>query len=212
MTLINDGSGSNISTPMGNLDFLRWDVKPVWIVSVVSEIVGTDVGTYEFEILGLNRSAGDINRNWEKVHSVEQFNQGRIAKPSDFTITIALKENGNSFEAMRRISKGGIEFDIRCDLIDDVASHSDSPTKNIAGKNVWLKGFEKFIACVVMRESQTIEIAEFPVREFELDALRHVIMGVDVGTTTLVDLIEGDGTYPMQAAFDQLEAFIKKSV
>lgn len=212
MVLISDGGGSNISTPMGNMDFLRWDVKPVWIVSVVSEIVGQNVSEYEFEILGLNRSAGDINRNWEKVHSVEQFNQGRIAKPSDFTITIALKENGNSFEAMRRVSKGAIEFDIRCDLINDIESHSDSPTKNIAGRNVWLKGFEKFIGCIVMRESQTIEIAEFPVREFECDALRHVIMGVDVGTETLIDLIEGDGTYPMETAFDQLKAFIDPSV
>ena len=208
MVLIHDGSGGNSSTAMGNMDFLRWDVKPVWIVSVVSEIVGSDVGTYEFEILGLNRSAGDINRNWEKVHSVEQFNQGRVAKPSDFTITIAIKENGDAFEAMRRISKGAIEFDIRCDLIDDVASHSNSPTKNIAGKNVWLKGFEKFVGCIVMRESQTIEIAEFPVREFECDALRHVIFGVEIGD---LDLIEGDGTFPMTEAYKQLINYADKA-
>ncbi len=189
-----------------NKDFLRWEVKPVWIVAVKSEMVGA-VSEYEFEILGLNRSAGDISRNWEKVHSVEQFNQGRVAKPSDFTITVAIKENGIPFEAMRRISKGAIEFDIRCDLINDVVSHTDSPTMNIANRNVWLKGFEKFLGCVVSRESQTIEIAEFPVREFECDALRHVIMGVDVGGTQLGDLIEGDGTYPMNDAYIQLAAF-----
>jgi len=194
-----------------NSDFLRWDVKPVWIIVVKSEITGT-VAEYEFEILGLNRSAGDINRNWEKVHSVEQFNQGRVSKPSDFTITIALKENSNSFEAMRRISKGAIEFDIRCDFIDDVLSHQDSPTHNEAGKKVWLKGFEKFIGCVVMRESQTIEIAEFPVREFECDALRHVILGVDVDNVSLIDLIEGDGIFPSTEAYKQLSSFIKKKV
>ncbi|HEC39715.1 hypothetical protein LCGC14_1040560 [marine sediment metagenome] len=193
-----------------NNDFLKWEVKPVWVVSVKSEITGI-ASEYDFEILGLNRSAGDINRNWEKVHSVEQFNQGRVAKPSDFTITIALKENGNPYEAMRRVSKGGIEFDIRCDLINDVSSHADSPTQNIAGKSVWMKGFEKFIGCVVMRESQTIEIAEFPVREFECDALRHEIMGIDVDGTSLDALIEGDGTYPMALAYEQLASFIEKS-
>ncbi len=193
-----------------NNDFLKWEVKPVWVVSVKSEITGI-APEYDFEILGLNRSAGDINRNWEKVHSVEQFNQGRVAKPSDFTITIALKENGNPYEAMRRVSKGAIEFDIRCDLINDVSSHSDSPTQNIAGKKVWMKGFEKFIGCVVMRESQTIEIAEFPVREFECDALRHEIMGIDVDGTSLDALIEGDGTYPMALAYEQLASFIEKS-
>jgi len=192
-----------------NNDFLRWEVKPVWIVSAKSEITGV-AAEYEFELLGLNRSAGDISRNWEKVHSVEQFNQGRVAKPTDMKITVALKENGNAFEAMRRISKGAIEFDIRCDLINDVSSHKDSPTINAAGKQVWLKGFEKFIGCVVDRESQTIEIAEFPVREFECDALRHEIMGVDVEGTSLGALIEGDGTFPMTKAYAQLASFAKK--
>jgi len=189
-----------------NNDFLRWEVKPVWIVSVKSEMTGIKA-EYDFEILGLNRSAGDINRNWEKVHSVEQFNQGRVAKPSDYTITIALKETGNSFEAMRRISAGAIEFDIRCDLINDVPSHLDSETKNIAGSKVWMRGFEKFLGCVVTRESQTIEIAEFPVREFECDALRHVIFGVDAED---IDLIEGDGTFPMTEAYRQLVNYIDR--
>ena len=191
-----------------NNDFLRWEVKPVWTVVVKSEITGV-VAEYEFEILGLNRSAGDISRNFEKVHSVEQFNQGRVPKPSDFTITIALKENGNSYEAMRRISVGAIEFDIRCDLISDTEGVKGSP--NIAGNHVWMKGFEKFIGCVVQRESQTIEIAEFPVREFECDALRHSILGYDVSdTSSLAELIEGDGTFPMKEAYEQLVSFIKK--
>jgi len=176
-----------------NNDFLRWEVKPVWVVSFKSEIGGFEAGTHSFEVLGLNRSAGDINRNWEKIHSVEQFNQGRAAKPSDFTITIAVKENGDAFEAMRRLSKGAIEFDIRCDLIADSTGVVHG-TPNPANVDVWMQGFEKFLGCVVMRESQTIEIAEMPVREFECDALRHVIMG----TATLKELIEGDGNYPIR--------------
>lgn len=185
-----------------NNDFLRWEVKPVWIVSFKSEIGGHEAGTHSFEVLGLNRSAGDINRNWEKIHSVEQFNQGRAAKPSDFTITIAVKENGKAFEAMRRLSKGAIEFDIRCDLIADSTGVVHG-TPNPANVDVWMKGFEKFLGCVVMRESQTIEIAEMPVREFECDALRHVIMGTD----TLKELIEGDGTYPATDALADAKTF-----
>jgi len=187
-----------------NNDFLRWDVKPIWKVLVKSVMTGVDVATYGFDIFGLNRSAGDISRNWEKVHSVEQFNQGRVAKPSDFTITIALKENGDSYEAMRRISKGAIEFDIVCDLLYDNRI-------NIAGKNVWMKGFEKFIGCVVSRESQTIEVAEFPVGEFECDALRHEILGIVVDGINIPDMIEGDGTYPMIEAFNALKAFVTAS-
>jgi len=185
-----------------NNDFLRWEVKPVWIVSFKSEIVGAGSGTHSFEVLGLNRSAGDINRNWEKIHSVEQFNQGRAAKPSDFTITLAVKENGDAYEALRRLSKGAIEFDIRCDLIADSAGIIQGQP-NAANKHVWMKGFEKFIGCVVTRESQTIEIAEIPVREFECDALRHVILGYD----TLKQLVEGDGTFPAVNALADAKTF-----
>ena len=197
---------------INNNDFLRWDVKPVWIVSFKSDIIGSGAGEYSFEVLGLNRSAGDISRNWEKIHSVEQFNQGRSAKPGDFTITIALKENGDAYEAMRRLSKGAIEFDIRCDLISDVSSHQDSPSTNAAGKHVWMKGFERFIACVCMRESQTIEIGEIPVREFECDALRHQIMGYNTTKENLVALIEGDGTYPTKDAYDDAKKFAEKNI
>lgn len=191
-----------------NNDFLRWDVKPVWIISFKSDIIGTGAGEYSFEVLGLNRSAGDISRNWEKIHSVEQFNQGRAAKPGEFTITIAVKENGDAYEALRRLAVGAVEFDIRCDLISDVVSHQDSPVVNAAGKHVWMKGFEKFVACVCMRESQTIEIAEIPVREFECDALRHIIMGYK----TLKALVEGDGTYPTVDAYEDAKTFAEKNV
>lgn len=190
-----------------NNDFLRWEVKPVWIVSFKSDIIGEGSGEYSFEVLGLNRSAGDINRNWTKIHSVEQFNQGRAAKPSDFTITIALKENGNAYEAMRRLAAGGIEFDIRCDLIQDVTSHKDSPTTNAAGKHVWMKGFEKYLGCVVSRESQTIEIAEIPVREFECDALRHLILGYE----DLKEIIEGDGTFQETDAYEDAKTFAESN-
>ena len=191
-----------------NNDFLRWEVKPVWIVTFKSDIIGAGAGEYSFEVLGLNRSAGDISRNWEKLHSVEQFNQGRAAKPGDYTITLAIKENGDAFEAMRRLSKGAIEFDVRCDLIQEVTSHQDSPVVNAAGKHVWMKGFEKFLGCVVSRESQTIEIAEMPVREFECDALRPVILGYD----TVKELIEGDGTYPSKDAYADAQTFAAKNV
>jgi len=190
-----------------NNDFLRWEVKPVWIVTFKSDIVGSGSAEYSFEVLGLNRSAGDINRNWEKIHSVEQFNQGRAAKPGNYTITLAIKENGAAFEAMRRLSKGAIEFDVRCDLIQEVTGHQDSPTVNAAGKHVWMKGFEKFIGCVVIRESQTIEIAEMPVREFECDALRHIILGYE----DLKELIEGDGTYPSTDAYEDAKTFAESN-
>ena len=189
-----------------NNDFLRWEVKPVWIVSFKSDIIGAGAGEFTFEVLGLNRSAGDISRNWEKIHSVEQFNQGRAAKPGDYTITLAIKENGDAFEAMRRLSKGAIEFDVVCDLVVDTESYTGS--QNIAGKHVWMKGFEKFIGCVVMRESQTIEIAEFPIREFECDALRHAIMGYE----DLKMLIEGDGTYPASDAYEDAKTFAESSI
>lgn len=185
-----------------NNDFLRWEVKPVWIVSFKSEIVGSGAGSHSFEVLGLNRSAGDINRNWEKIHSVEQFNQGRAAKPSDFTITLAVKENGDAYEALRRLSKGAIEFDVRCDLISDSVGNIKG-LPHPAAKHVWMKGFEKFIGCVVTRESQTIEIAEIPVREFECDALRHVILGYE----DLQELVEGDGTFPSVNALADAKTF-----
>ena len=196
-----------------NNDFLRWDVKPVWIVSFKSEVAGTEVGEYSFEVLGLNRSAGDINRNWEKIHSVEQFNQGRAAKPGDFTITLAVKENGNAYEAMRRLSKGAIEFDVRCDLISENAGiNQASPSENNAGKKVWMKGFEKFIGCVVSRESQTIEIATIPVREFECEALRHEIMGYNTTEMTLKALIEGDGVFPSVDALEDAKKFSESTI
>ena len=92
-------------------------------------------------------------------------------------------------------------------MIQEVTGHQDSPSVNAAGKHVWMKGFEKFLGCVVSRESQTIEIAEFPVREFECDALRHVILGYD----TLKELIEGDGTYPSTDAYADAQTFAEKS-
>lgn len=190
-----------------NNDFLRWDVKPVWTVTFKSDIIGAGSGTHSFEVLGLNRSAGDISRNWEKIHSVEQFNQGRSAKPGDYTITIAVKENGNAYEALRRLSKGAVEFDISCDLIADAAGVVKG-SLNAAGKHVWMKGFEKFVACVCTRESQTIEIGEFPVREFECDALRHIIMKYG----DLKALVEGDGTYPTKDAFDDAKTLATPSV
>ena len=154
-------------------DFLRWEVKPVWTVYFPSELAG---GTQSsFTIYGVDRGSLDIARNWDKIHSVEQFNQGFVAKPEDFTFTIAIKERGDAFEKFRRLAKGGVMFDVECDLLRDTSdqpygSRPEEHTED-ASYEPWMKGFEKYKGCVVMREGQTIELATFPVREFECEFL-----------------------------------------
>lgn len=183
-----------------NKDFLWWEVKPYWKVSAPSVIVGTP--TVFFNIYGVDRSSGEINRDWERIHSVEQFNQGYVAKPEDIRFTIAVKEHGPAFEKLRRLAKGGIIFDVECNLIRD-----DTSADIRAGDNQgelddseyvqWMDGFEKYIGCVVSRESQTIEIGTFPIREFECMALRHVILEPDSGNyNSDTKLVEGDGSFP----------------
>jgi hypothetical protein len=183
-----------------NNDFLWWEVKPYWKVSAPSIIVATP--TIEFPIYGVDRSSGEINRDWERIHSVEQFNQGFVAKPTDIRFTIAVKEHGKAFEQLRRLAKGGILFDVTCDLItDDVADsgyYGDNKGE-LSDSNFiqWMDGFEKYVGCVVSRESQTVEIGTFPIREFECMALRHVILENAEGNyNTSESLVEGDGTFP----------------
>jgi hypothetical protein len=190
-----------------NRDFLRWEIKPIWKVVFKSIMNGSEAAAYEFEILGLNRSNSEITRNWEKIHSVEQFNQGRTVKPSDFIFTIAVKENGKAYEALRRLAIGGVEFDVQCDLIQDVASHSNSPVNNPANVHVWMKGFEKFYGCVITRESVPIEIATMPVREFQCDALRHGIMQYNADSDSFSEIIEGDGVYNSATAYADAAKF-----
>ena len=59
-----------------NKDFLRWEVKPVWTVSWPSLFIAGSGGSKSIEVFGVNRASADISRNWEVIHSVEQFNQG----------------------------------------------------------------------------------------------------------------------------------------
>lgn len=186
-----------MSEIVNNKDFLWWEVKPFWKVSAPSVIVGTP--TIEFAIYGVERSSGEISRDWERIHSVEQFNQGYVAKPPDIRFTIAIKEHGPAFEKLRRLSKGGIIFDVTCDLIRDTEADSGYYGDNkgeLSEANYiqWMDGFEKYIGCVVSRESQTIEIGAFPIREFECMALRHVILESE--NYNAESLVEGDGTFP----------------
>lgn len=187
-----------------NRDFLRWEVKPLWIIRYPSILTGADPGTQQKkEIYGVNRTVGDIVRNWEKIHSIEQFNQGFVAKPTDITFTIGVKEHGSSFELLRRLSKGAILFDIECSLVD---AGSEYPNDNVPtpttplGLKDWMDGFERFVGCVVNRDGFTIDIAEFPIREMECLALRHQILDS-------VTLTEGDGTYPETNAKSKADTF-----
>lgn len=186
-----------MSEIVNNKDFLWWEVKPYWKVSAPSVIVGTP--TVIFAIYGVERSSGEINRDWERIHSVEQFNQGFVAKPSDIRFTIAVKEHGQAFEKLRRLAKGGIIFDVTCDLIRDSVATSGYYGDNkgeLSDEDFiqWMDGFEKYVGCVVARESQTIEIGTFPIREFECMALRHVILESE--DYNVDSLVEGDGTFP----------------
>lgn len=188
-------------TPI-NPDFMRWEVKPVWKITYPSVLTGASEPK-TFQIFGVDRGSMDISRNWEKIQSVEQFNQGFVAKPTDFTITIAVKEQGESFEKLRRLGKAGVLFDVQCDLLRDTDSSivGDSADHRLIvdGENgfiPWLKGFEKFLGCVVNREGQTVEYATFPVREFEIVFLRHAIEQITEGDFVAEELMEGDGSYP----------------
>lgn len=181
-----------------NKEFLRWEVKPVWKISYPSILIGAPIET--FIIFGVDRGGLDIVRNWDKIHSVEQFNQGFVAKPEDFTFTLACKERGSAFEKIRRLGIGGILFDVECDLLreNDSSIYGDRPEETTeAGLDdyiPWLDGFEIYKGCLIQREGQTIELATFPVREFECEFLRHAIKESVNFQSGILE--EGDGTYP----------------
>ena len=181
-----------------NKEYLRWEVKPIWKITFPSTLIGTQEGT--FTIFGVDRGGLDIVRNWDKIHSVEQFNQGFVAKPEDFTFTIAIKERGASFEKVRRLATGGVLFDVECDLLreSDSSIYGDRPEETtlqgLEDYIPWLDGFEKYKGCIVQREGQTVELATFPVREFECEFLRHEIKASKNFQTGTLE--EGDGTYP----------------
>lgn len=154
-----------------------WEVKPIFRVTYPSTLIGVGDGANEFTVWGVNRASGEINRNWEVIHSVERHNQGYKKMPSDLTITIAVKEQSHSFEMLRRLGKSGTMFDLEYDLlknVDDNVSES-----NDYSKYSWMQGFEEWKGCIITRESQTIEIGDIPIREFECIALDHTLQSPD---------------------------------
>jgi len=188
-------------------NFLRWEVKPIWKVRYKSEKIGAPTDG-EFFLYGVDRGSLDVVRNWEKINSVEYFNQGFAAKPTDFTITIAIKERSDAFEKIRRLSFGAIYFDIECDILRKTSADSGEIThgdnqhgfgdeKELPSKYVhWLDGFEKYIGCLVEREGQTVEIGTIPIREFEVIFLEREIMTSISGDFNTTLISEGDGSFP----------------
>ena len=184
--------------------FLRWEVKPIWKIAFPSKIVG-EISPTTFDLYGVDRGALDITRNWEKINSVEQFNQGFAAKPTDLVFTIAIKEKSTQFEKFRRLSKSAVYFDVTCDILrrksDDLPhgdnQHGFGSARIDESKYVqWLDGFEVYEGCLVNREGSTVELATIPVREFEIVFLRHNILPSISGTFNTVTVTEGDGSYP----------------
>jgi len=190
-----------MSTP-SQKDFLLWKVKPIWKVRYPSEKIIKEGTQKEQKIYGVDRGSLDISRNWAKIHSVESYNQGFVEQPTDFRVTIAVKEHGDAFEVLRRLGAGAKMFDLECDILRRVSDEAYGDLENEYGETYddyvpWMKGFEKFTGCMVQREGQTIDIGAFPVREFEIEFLAHQIKKVDTGSewNTTYDIKEGDGTY-----------------
>lgn len=179
--------------------FLLFNVKPIWKLTYPSKLLGPSE-TKTYVIYGVDRGSLDISRNWTKVHSVEQFNQGFVATPEDFSITISVKEHGEAFGALRRCGKSAMMFDIECDILRVDTSGADidyesEGSEDDLGYDPWMNGFEKFIGCMVQREGQTIDPGTFPVREFEIMFLRHSLKEIQEDGTSK-DYEEGDGTFP----------------
>lgn len=184
--------------------FLRWEVKPIWKITYPSPGKIGSSDPEEFTLFGVDRGALDITRNWEKINSVEQFNQGFAAKPTDFVFTIAVKEKTPQFEKMRRLSKSGVYFDVECDVLRKASdlTHGDNQhgfgTETEAASTYvqWLDGFEQYIGCLVNREGSTVELGTIPIREFEIVFLEHAIKTSISGNFNTVSVSEGDGSFP----------------
>lgn len=178
-------------------NFKGWDVRLIWNVRYPSSLyTATGVGS-NFEVYGADRSSISIARNLTRINSLEQYNQGYINGVPDIRITIFEKEEGPSFELLRRLSARNIPFDVELNLYP-------AGEDNDFGMGDWMNGYEKFLGCRVINERSNYNIAEFPVREFECMALRHsiatpdadIVLGQEsVSTSTVGETIEGDGTY-----------------
>lgn len=175
---------------MSDVENIIFNVKPVWKLRFPSTLITDQFDADGIIIYAVQRGSLDITRNWTVLNSVEQYRQGFIAGPPDLSITIAVREHGKAFEALRRLGKTATLFDVYCDIL----RVSDLP--GVSEDDVWMRGFEEFQGCVINREGQTIDVGDFPVREFEIMFMRHALKerladGTDGGIFT-----EGDGTFP----------------
>lgn len=177
--------------------FLEWEVKPVFTVYYPSSMTGAEDQS-SVKIFGLERASGEIIRNWEVINSVEQHRQGYKKMPSDITITLAVKEQGKAFEILRRLGKSGTMFDVECSLVTDEETNHQGGEHDYTSYE-WMQGFEQWKGCIINRESQTIEIGDIPIREFECMALRHNIQSITAGpdaSEITGSGEEGDGVPP----------------
>jgi len=170
-------------------NYKTWDVKLLWNVNYPSRIFAPgEVEPGSFEIFGIDRSAINITRPLTRISSLEQYNQGYIDGVPDIRVTIFTKEAGSNFEKLRRLATTKIPFDVSLTLASDV---DDEQLEDNPHEGIWIEGYEEFLGCRVTGERTNYAIADFPVREFECMALRHVIKETD----DFNPLIEGDGTY-----------------
>lgn len=181
--------------------FLLFNVKPIWKLIFPSGLI-TDTRHPKSPIViyGVDRGSLDVSRNWVKIHSVEKHNQGFVKTPSDHVFTIAVKEHGEGFEALRRLDFSATMFDIVLDILRTGTSGADidynsEGENDTLGYEPWMEGFEKYKGCLVNRIGQTIDIGAFPIREYEIVFLEHALLEENAdGTTT--EFTEGDGTFP----------------
>lgn len=175
-------------------NFKTWDVKLQWTVTYPSNASEQS----SFEIYGVDRDSEEIVRNLFKISSLEEYGQGWGNGIPDMSITIFTKENGPSFEAMRRLSSTETEFDLELTLVPD-----ENPEGQLDWE--WMDGYEVWKRCRVNRERSNHNIAEIPIREFECLALRRkiktagAVITMEDGETTLnytsSGIEEGDGSY-----------------
>lgn len=177
-----------------NEEMLEWEVKPILKVIYPSSLVSTE--TTNFLIYGLERASGEIVRNYEYINSVEQHLQGYKKMPSDLRVTIVEKEQGEAFEKLRRIGKAGELFDVVMSLVRDQDANVEGGHDYATAE--WMEGFEAWKGCIITRESQTIEIGDIPLREFECMSLRHSIKPVTASDTdyNTKEVEEGSGIPP----------------
>lgn len=180
-----------MSTPSLTQNFKTWDVKVLWLVNYPSALFDPgEVTPAQFQIYGVDRSSLTITRPLTRINSLEQYNQGYQNGVPDIRVTIFTKESGEAFEKMRRLAATQIPFDVQLNLASD---DTTTTLEDNAHEGIWIDGYESFLGCRVTTERTNYNIAEFPVREFECMALRHIIKEDDEDVFSA--LIEGDGNY-----------------